>query len=186
MLDDRLVCLYLDDSGQQSKGRFFVVAGIAIERDRAAISSTLCRVETISRKHLRDWHRTNAERRIAYLTSACSISALQGRVFYKIYANCADTNQMQLRADAVQDAIAIFAHHSRRAIYYEGLTRASRESLEHGLRRCGLKCEVRNGSFAKVPEVRLVDSLAGMIAKVKFSPDGSDYTHLIDNSFVEL
>ena len=186
MLDDRLVCLYLDDSGQQSRGQFFVIAGVAIAHERAAVSSALCYAETLSRKHLRDWHKTNPDRRISYLTHACAIPAVHAKAFYKVHANCGRADLMQLRVDAVQTAIAVFAHQNKRAIYYEGLTRANRESLEHGLRRRGLKCQVRNGQFETVPEVRLADALAGMIAKVRFSTDGPDYAHLLYDWFVEL
>src|SRR6185503_7690495 len=98
------------------------MAGVAIASDRANISTALRSAEESSGKRLRDWHRTSPDRRRAYLTSACTIPALQGRVFYKIHRDCYGSNHMQLRGDVVQDAIARFASGNQRAIYYEGLT----------------------------------------------------------------
>ena len=186
MLDQRLVCLYLDDSGQQSHGRFFVVAGLAIWRDRAAVSQALRQAEADSGKHQRDWSKTTESRRVAYLRQACEEPTLRGQIFYHIHRNHSPSQQMGLRGDGVQAAIAAFAAKNQRAIYYEGLTRSNQDILRFDLRRRGLKCEMRNARFDKHAEVRLADSLAAMICKVRFGADGANYTSLLCDWFVEL
>jgi hypothetical protein len=186
VLDERLVCLYIDDTGQQSHGRFFVVAGLAIADNHAAISRELERVEVLRGKRLRDWHHTTPERRVAYLTKALTIGLLHGGVFYKIFRDAPSTQHPRLRSDSVQAAIGAFARTNRRAIHYEGLTRTTRESLRCELRRRGLRCDVRNGELRRFPELRLADSLSAMIAKVHFSTDGPDYAQLMKPWFAEL
>lgn len=186
MLEQHLVCFYADDSGQQSRGRFLVVAGVAVSDHRANLKTALERVESESDKRLRDWHSTTPNRRIKYLDLACAVPELRGRIFYRICANSPASQHSRVRADSIQAAIHVFANKNRRAIHYEGLTRSNRDSLFYELRRRGLRSEVRAAPFSTYPEVRLADSLAAMIAKVHFSTDGPDYAHLMRDWFVEL
>ena len=186
MLNQGLVCLYADDSGQQSQGRFFVVAGLAVEHARSDVSDALCEAEEMSGKgRYRDWHGTSSRRRVAFLDCVSKTPLVRGRIFYKVYRNTT-SDHMLLRADAAQAAIAAFAPRNRRAIFYEGLTRPNRDSLKRELRRRGLQSEVRTALWDKHPEVRLADTLAAMIGKVMFSTDGAEYAEFLCEWFAPL
>ena len=78
-----------------------------------------------------------------------------------------------------------FAPDKRRIVAHEGLTRHTREKLKRELGSDGLVL-VEAAKFSKRPEVRLADSIAGVLAHTRFATNPYRYADLVPNWFVEL
>jgi hypothetical protein len=63
----RLYC-YVDESGQDTQGKLFLVTAVVTERQyREELEQRLLEIEEISRKRQMKWRPTSFERRLAYL-----------------------------------------------------------------------------------------------------------------------
>src|SRR2546428_11432403 len=78
------VYFFTDETGNQTGGKYFIVAGVALTADVRGTSSNLREIECIKDGiGLMDWHRTRRARtRCRYLCSALSLPSLVGRMFW--------------------------------------------------------------------------------------------------------
>jgi hypothetical protein len=142
------VFFYSDETGPKSKGRFFIVAGIAIEAHHGSIRRQLLEAEDRSRKGKLDWHGTKEpRRRRRYLEAAFNIRELQGHVFYYIHTDTQDYWGCTVKT--LRRAIERFAQSHQSVIMHEGFTHAGREGLKRSIQRAGAegRFEVRAGAF---------------------------------------
>ena len=74
---------YVDETGQDTKGRIFLVAVVIAEGGaRAELEGQLLAIEEESVKRRTKWQRATFERRLAYLQSILRLEGLQGGLFY--------------------------------------------------------------------------------------------------------
>jgi len=79
---------YVDETGQDTKGRFFLVVVVIVTKDdREAIEQRLLKIEEQSEKRMLKWRTTSLKRKIAYLEGALGIKELRGNIFYTSYHN---------------------------------------------------------------------------------------------------
>lgn len=177
---------YSDETGNHSRGRYFVVAGIALDGYHNEVRSRLRNAETNSGKEKKDWHKASPEMRKRYLHECLSIPQLKGRVFYHVYTNFPKSRYLIHTADTLIAAGDHFGRADRwvRAAH-EGFTVGARKKLEMLLRAAG-DFEVRSGAFRERPEIRLADALCGMLAAVHCTGKGAPYEHLMQDWFVEV
>jgi hypothetical protein len=72
----RSVYVYSDETGQQSRGAWLVVAAVAITEHRKAVEHRLELVERRADKNHVDWYRSDAKRVRRYLEEALAIDGL--------------------------------------------------------------------------------------------------------------
>jgi hypothetical protein len=162
------VHLYSDETGQHTRGRFFIVAGVALSAYRQKIRTDLLRIEAESGKELRDWHKASTQRLRAYLTAALAMPELHGRIFFRVHERIAPSDYWPRTIDTLLAAATAFRHGTEPVtVVHEGFTRGTRKKLARELKVHG-RFDVWPGVFEMRPEIRLADALAGLIAQVKF------------------
>ena len=145
---------YTDESGSHTRGRYLVIAGIALVGHHNAVRAHLYAAEEQSRKGKRCWAGTDARINADYLSRALDTELLAGRVFYQRYRNASPT--WDNTVDALALALKRFGDRGRRCILaHEGFGSGTRKKLERALR--GLVAEVRSGQSERRPEIRLAD-----------------------------
>jgi hypothetical protein len=166
------VHLYSDETGQHTRGRFFIVAGVALSAYRQKIRTDLLRIEAESGKALMDWHKTSPPRRRAYVAAALALPELHGRIFFRVHERINPSDYWPRTIDTLLAAAATFRHGTRTVtVVHEGFTRGTRKKLASELKVHG-RFDVWPGFFEMRPEVRLADALAGLVAQAKF-PNGA-------------
>ncbi len=79
----KLYC-YVDESGQDTEGKLFLVSVVVLDRDRELIQQHLGGVERRSCKGNRKWFHTNEKRRLAYIGQYWKISIFVKQFFIRI------------------------------------------------------------------------------------------------------
>ena len=76
----KLYC-YVDETGQDTKGAFFIVALVLINKERDDLRKLLMRAEDDSRKGKLKWKKATRKQKSAYITAVLNAAAFQGRLF---------------------------------------------------------------------------------------------------------
>lgn len=178
---------YTDETGTHTAGRYFVVAGIALDAYHGKTRDALLKAETNSGKEKRDWRKSTPSMRVRYLDEALVIEFLHSRVFFQIYRQIGKGEFFERTADTLAGAAEHFGGTGYRRVLaaHEGFTVGGRVKLQQLLDSRG-NFEVRSGSFGARPEIRLADALCGLLALVHCSEHGAEYEHLVKDWFVRI
>src|ERR1700687_5717261 len=145
---------YSDETGSHTGGRYFIVAGIALDGYHNQVRIGLRQAENSSGKEKADWHGSAPDVRVDYLEECLNISHLKGRIFFHIWKNIVKTRMLLHTADTLAAAAQYFGIDNRSVrAHHEGFTVGSRKRLEGLLRSAG-DFEVRSGWFNQRPEIR--------------------------------
>jgi hypothetical protein len=161
-MSQKLYC-YVDETGQDTEGRFFLVAVLLLQEDRDALKTFLERVEQDTRKGLLKWHRTPLERGLAYLDAMVTRSPVPGKVFFSSYANT--RAYVELTVYTTAKAILAAAQGAYKAtVFVDGLSREELKRFARGLRALRITVrKVRGLRDESDPLIRLADAMAGFI-----------------------
>ena len=157
----KLYC-YVDETGQDTGGRFFAVSVLVTKAEREKLLKQLEAIEKRSGKGNIKWHKSNRRHRKKYLEEIAQLVELDHKLFVATYRDSKD----YLAHTA--DAIAKSLRHKRgdsAVIYVDALKDAERPKLKRQLRPSvkipikvrGVKRE-ENNAF-----IRLVDAVCGLI-----------------------
>lgn len=180
------VFVYSDETGQQTHGRYLVVAMVAITGYRQAIEAALETIEARSDKKRDDWRSCNPRRLRQYLTAALDVSQLKGCVYYRVLKAIEPRNYHLQVAQTVLDVAHRFE--PTKAVFIpEGFPRDARRKLQLAGRNQFASCEVWSSGFKGSATVRLTDALAGLIAQSRFAPGSrKDFPELNYDWFQEV
>jgi hypothetical protein len=153
----------VDETGQDTKGAFFIVSVVITEDDRDVLLSRLERVEQISGKGKLDWNNTEDAVRVRYIRSILNIPAFKRKLNFSVSRNT--TAYLDATASSIAKSIQAYTPRDyRAAIFIDGL-RSKRETQEltHQLRRLGVRVKKVRGVRKREDNalVRLADALCG-------------------------
>ena len=162
------VDLYVDESGQDTRGKLFVVAIVAVENSdefRQYCES----FEVSSGKGKVKWRSAQRERRLAYLRAVISGAASLGvTLFYSVSRRTTDYDSVTI------DGVAKVTRRlrvpgARVYVYVDGLAKSKCNVYKNRLRRlsCPVKKVIRIAKDENEPLVRLADALAGASAELE-------------------
>ena len=77
----KLYC-YVDESGQDTEGRFFLVAVVITGKGRDELQQKLEEIERRTRKGRVKWHRSSFSRRVDYIRSILDLPELSGALHF--------------------------------------------------------------------------------------------------------
>src|SRR5436305_34032 len=120
----KLYC-YVDESGQDTQGEFFVVSVVITEQDRIRIVEILEQVEHTSGKGQRKWMKTRDTQQVAYMRGVLAISELAGNLCFSIYRD----TKAYLSRTVLTTARAITTHSEKKykaVVFVDGLPRSQR------------------------------------------------------------
>src|SRR5712691_11822192 len=99
---EKLYC-YVDETGQDTKGKLFIVSVVITKKDRDGVIRTLHIIEEKTGKKYTKWHRTSQKIKQAYIQTVFEQEILKGRIFYSAYQD--QTSYKALTVLSVASAI---------------------------------------------------------------------------------
>lgn len=167
------VDLYVDESGQDTKGKLFLVAGVAVENSDEL--RQFCEIlERTSGKGKLKWGNAQREKRLIYLRTIISEGSSFGlTLFYSIFRQTTDYDGSTIEGIArmsrrlMRSAVEVY-------VYVDGLAKSKQSRSKTRLRRlgCPVKKVRRIGKDENEPLIRLADAVAGASAELVKYEDG--------------
>ncbi len=156
----KLYC-YVDETGQDTNGEFFLVAAVVIGQDRDAILPILETIERQSGKNKVKWVRARESFNQAYMEAVLAESCFKGRLSFAVYRN--STEYLQHRVQATQLAISKYAEERYKAtIIVDGLQGKQVRDFRNLLRIVGIRFKTVRGIRDEADAfVRLADAVCG-------------------------
>ncbi len=155
---------YIDESGQDTLGRLFVVGAVVIDREqRDSIREQLEALEGRSRKGRVKWHRARHAYRQAYVSDLSNVTRLSGSIFLSRFART--RRYHEATAEATARAIRAKAEGTYRVrVVVDGLTGGERRRFIGVLRGLDIRPDdVRGGREQSDAFLRLADALCGLV-----------------------
>jgi len=163
----KLYC-YVDESGQHTRGKLFVVAVVILVGDRAAPGAAIAAAEGASGKGKVKWAKADHERRRRFVELIAREGDLRHALYGKVFRG-AGRRYQSLIALTVAEALHLHARHHGFAEYkatviIDGLTRTEERAVGGELRRLGTRTrKVRGARDENEVAIRLADALAGLL-----------------------
>jgi hypothetical protein len=158
----KLYC-YVDETGQDTEGAFFLVALVLTSKERDDLRKLLLRAEADSRKGKLKWKKATRQQKSAYIRAVLNAAAFQGKLFYSQFSGT--TAYLDCIIDSIARGVVQKAQTSYKAsIFIDGLGKHERRIVAVQLRRRGIHIEKVRGLRDEVDEfIRLADALAGFM-----------------------
>lgn len=155
--------VYVDESGQHTEGRAFVVGVIVTDEERERLRNELEAVEAASKKRIKKWNETRKNLRVAYIEGVRNLQLLKRCVYVRTVFGSRDYEH----ETALSTAHAILDFDSaetRASIFVDGLKRANVASFSATLRAHGLHIIKVRGvrRDENEPLIRLADAICGL------------------------
>jgi hypothetical protein len=182
----RSVYVYSDETGQQSRGAWLVVAAVVITEYRKQIERQVEDIERRSEKRLDDWHLSKPKHLRRCFNEALAIDGLTSAVHFRVYERIKPADYHGYCIETILDVAELFRPVS--AVFMpEGFPRPARERLERSARDRFDRAEVWSGRFQGCSLVRFADAVVGLIGQDRFKPGGpKHFPELVSPLFVEL
>jgi hypothetical protein len=158
----KLYC-YVDETGQDSEGRLFLVAVLILGDDRDDLRRAVLGIEQRTGKREKKWSRSTPRQRAAYIQSILDYPSLAGRLYYSAYQE----THLYVDLTILSVAKAINTHTPRpyaATILVDGLQRSEQRRFARGLRKLRISArKVRGLTDQADVFICLADSLAGFV-----------------------
>lgn len=157
----KLYC-YVDETGQDTAGRFFAVSILITEAEREGLLKNIEEIEQVSNKRNAKWKKARPEARKHYFEKISDLTELREKLFVVIYKDSKE--YLVHTADAIAKSIRK-KKAGRAIIYVDALNNAEQAKLKQQLQpSVNIPTQVRsarreeNNAF-----IRLVDAVCGLI-----------------------
>lgn len=158
---------YVDESGQDSDGKIFVVGVVVTEDNRDAVVKELEPIEEASGKRNIKWHRARPQYRERYMTTIVRSPLLKNQAFFATFAN---TKQyIELSSFATARAILRKAKENYSAsIFVDGFNKRELAKFEQGLKELRIKKRKLRGVRRDENNalIRFADAVCGLVRDV--------------------
>lgn len=165
-MKEKLYC-YVDETGQDTKGKLFIVVAIVVEKEREMLIERLEKVEKQTKKWKNKWFKTRRKIKLEYIKLALSLGDLKKKVYYQVFRH--QTAYHDLTCLVIAKALHRYLE-SRKikkykaTILIDGLRKNQENQTSKILRDLGIGIrKVRGVRDDANAIVRLTDALAGMI-----------------------
>lgn len=159
----KLYC-YVDESGQDTAGRFFIVSVVVTDHERDKMVELCEQIEVASGKRYRKWIKADHAKRIEYIQRIFREPDLSGKLNVAIYQN----NKEYLPLTVLTIARTILlrgASDYKATILIDGLPRAHEKWIGNELRH--LRIQVRKVRGTRTDDndalIRLADAVCGLV-----------------------
>lgn len=160
----RKLSCYVDETGQDTGGAFFLVAVVVTAEERNKLTALLERIEQTSGKGRVKWTKTEKSARLAYIRIVLAQPMLKGSLFYAHYHHT--TQYVPLTVLTTARAILAVAPDDYRAtIFIDGLPRSKERWFGSELRHLRIATKKVRGVRREENDalMRLADALAGFV-----------------------
>ncbi|HEY5864312.1 MAG TPA: DUF3800 domain-containing protein [Candidatus Tectomicrobia bacterium] len=154
---------YVDESGQETRGRIFLVAVVVTGETRDALRNKLKAIEQGSGKQAKKWTKARLAERTAYMQAIIQSSEFVGRISYARYQDTRSYVDLMILATA-QALHAQGVARLSATIIVDGLARPERPRFAAGVRKLGIAVRKVRGARDESDElIRLADAVAGFV-----------------------
>ena len=163
---------YVDESGQDTRGRMFVVGIVVLEQEREKIGQELERIEEQSGKRIKKWHKASHDHRIAYFEDITRSRVFHDTLFFEIFTESRKYIEMTSYATAKAILKKASGDNYTATIFIDGFRKREIEVFTHGLRDLHIKRRKVRGVKKEESSsfVRLADALCGLIHDASADP----------------
>lgn len=171
-LRQKLYC-YVDETGQDTEGKLFIVSVVITKEDRSEVYDLLKKIERESGKKKTKWIRTKKELKIAYLDEVLQNKLFRHKIYYSVSADTTAYKEVTL----ITIASAITSAKDRRdykaSIFIDGLYKSEVLRVGASLRKIGIHTEkIRGVNDETDAIIRLADAISGLMREWT---EGIDY-----------
>ena len=159
----KLYC-YVDETGQDTQGKFFIVSVVITENEREELTRLLEEIEKSTGKGKVKWMEAEDKFRIAYIRAVLNNRAFKGKLIYSQYKNTRDYFPRMVLTTA--RAITEKASDEYKAtIFVDGLQRSQIKWFGRELRHLSIRTKKVRGvrRDETEPLIRLADALCGFV-----------------------
>jgi hypothetical protein len=156
---------YVDESGQDTAGRFFVVSVVLFGTDRDTVLARLEALEDRSRKGRVKWRRARYAFRQDYIAGLLDMPLLAESIFVTTFRNARNYFELTVESTARAITAKTQGRSYRVTIFVDGLTRPEQATFTNRLRARGIARKKVRGVRDEQSNagVRLADALCGLI-----------------------
>ena len=154
----------MDESGQDTDGKFFIVGVVVTEENRDAVLKELEAIEEESGKHNIKWHRARPQHREKYMTLVARSSLLKNQAFFDTFT--LTKQYIEMSSYATARAILRKAEENYSAsIFVDGFNKRELEKFEHGLKELRIKKKKLRGVRRDENNalIRFADAVCGLV-----------------------
>jgi hypothetical protein len=176
---------YVDETGQDTLGRLFIVSVVITEAERDALAAELETIERVSGKGKVKWIHTRHAARIAYIEAVLSAAAFRNTLYFSAFSNTKSYMAMTVLSTA--KAIALVARQpSQATVYVDGLPKARLRWFGVELRRLSIRTRKVAGIRREESDalMRLADACCGFV-RLALSGQRPDVTGLFEKAKAE-
>lgn len=172
---------YVDETGQDTLGRMFIVVAIVVDEERDQVLHILEDAEKKSGKTRRKWIKSRTAERNKYLSLAIDKSDLKGKIYYRIFHNTKEYEDLMVLV--IAQAINVYVEATKLEAYkativIDGLNKIATKRVAKLLRQLGIKIhKIRGEKDDNNALLRLSDAMAGCIREA--TEGEGDYSNLI-------
>jgi len=163
MGDKQKIYCYVDESGQDTKGKLFLVSVVITDENREKLTLELKQIEEESGKGSRKWFNTNKKRRQLYIEKIIGSNLFKSKIFYSKY----DDSKSYVDLTILTTAKAVLYKTGdayQATILVDGLKKTERFRFAAGLRKLKIKVhKVRSVNDKNDSLIRLADAIVGFI-----------------------
>lgn len=158
----KLYC-YVDETGQDTEGKLFLVAVVILINGRENLKSKLRKAEQVSGKGVKKWTRTTRKQHEQYVKQIIFDSEFSNTIFYAQY----DNTRSYVDLTILVTAKAILGKAKppyTTIVFVDGLGRSERRRFAVGLRKLKVNVKKVRGIREQSDEfARLADAVAGFV-----------------------
>lgn len=160
--EKKLYC-YVDESGQDTYGKLFLVSVVITKSKRDELRTWLQELEKSSKKYKKKWNKSSHAQRENYITAILQNKLLRGNLYFSYY----EETKTYVDLTILSIAKAIHTHTKQQytaTILVDGLKKTERLQFAAGLRKLNVKTRKVRGVKDESDELaRLADALAGFV-----------------------
>lgn len=163
----KLYC-YVDETGQDTGGKIFIVSVVVTENGRDELLKLLEVFEKKSGKGNRKWHKSKHPARVEYLRQVLRHGQFRGRLRYSVFRNVGDYDMATVVAIAKGINVRKPRGKYTTIIYVDALRKPKRHEYGRELRKLGIPTRKVQGVARDESNalIRLADAIAGFVRDV--------------------
>jgi hypothetical protein len=154
---------YIDESGQETEGRIFVVGAVIVGNDHDEVLRQLEAIEARSGKRHIKWHHARPVFRQAYMQELVNLTRLRGRLFFSVFPH---TRRYHAATAEAARAIRLKAQGRYKVtVLVDGLRTTERRAFAHDLRAARISLYKVRGVLKEENNAlsRLADAICGLV-----------------------
>jgi len=159
----KLYC-YVDETGQDTAGKLYIVSVVIAQKDRDEIEKILEKIEKETGKGKTKWTRSKKEFKIAYLERVLTNKAFRRKIFHSFSKDTRAYRELTLITIASAITNVKEKDDYKASIFIDGLQRTQIFRVGSGLRKIGVQTQkVRGIRDESSAIIRLADTVAGLV-----------------------